>query len=37
MEKIKEENSEYKAIIAIMDNFSSHKSGRVKEKREKRE
>jgi transposase len=32
LEKIKKENEKYKAIVAIIDNFASHKSNMVKEK-----
>jgi len=32
LEKIREENKAYKAIIAVVDNFPSHKSKLVREK-----
>lgn len=34
LEKVKVENSQYKAIIMILDNFPTHKSTKVKEKAE---
>jgi putative transposase len=34
LEKIKEENREYKAIIAILDNFPSHRADMVKKRAE---
>jgi putative transposase len=34
LRKVKEVNSEYKVIVGILDNFSSHKSGTVKKEAE---
>jgi transposase len=34
LEKIKEENREYKAIIAILGNFPSHRADMVKKRAE---
>lgn len=34
LEKIKVENKEYKAIVLVLDNFSSHRSKIVKDKAE---
>lgn len=35
LEKIKVENKEYKAIVVVLDNFSSHKSKMIRDKAEK--
>ena len=34
LEKIRKENSEYKAVIVVLDNFPTHRSKRVKERAE---
>jgi transposase len=34
LEEVRKENSEYKAVITVLDNFSTHKSERVRKKAE---